>query len=291
MPSWTLVMRGSDQGRMSLASRYPRRRPVGRGRPGWFDAHGRLVYGLIGLVGFLIFWEVGSSAGFISKFFFSSPSAIVAAGIREVQIPRFWVDVRASMTEFLAGYLLAIVLAIPLGLLAGWYRRLSYALDPWLNFFNALPRIALLPVLLIAFGLGLASKIAVAFLGAFFAIIIPTIQGVRTVDRRLLDVATSFRASRWRVFRTVVAPATVPFIVTGLRLGIARALIGVVTGELYAATNGLGVMIKFASDALQTDRLLFGVLLFTATGLVGVEALRRLETYFQRWRPVRGTAQ
>jgi NitT/TauT family transport system permease protein len=93
------------------------------------------------------------------------------------------------------------------------------------------------------------------------------------------------------VFRTVVAPATVPFIVTGLRLGIARALIGVVTGELYAATNGLGVMIKFASDALQTDRLLFGVLLFTATGLVGVEALRRLETYFQRWRPVRGTAQ
>ena len=273
---------------MSLASRYPRPRTIGRtARFGWLDRHGRLVYGLIGIVGFIVFWEIGSRQGFISAYFFSSPTAILAAGIREVQIPRFWVDVRASLTEFVAGYALAIVLAIPLGLLAGWYRRLQYALDPWLNFLNALPRIALLPVIVIAVGLGLASKILVAFLGAFFAIIIPTIQGVRTVDRRYLDVATSFGASRRRVFLTVVAPATVPFIVTGLRLGIARALIGVVTGELYAATVGLGVMIKFASDALQTDRLLFGVLIFTFVGLIGVEGIRRLEKYFQRWRPMR----
>ena len=274
---------------MSLASRYPRRRPVGR-RAGWLGAHARLVYGLIGLVGFLAFWEIGSRVGFVSEYFFSRRSAIVEAGIVEVGIPRFWVDVWASLTEFLVGYLLAIVLAVPLGLLAGWYRRLQYALDPWLNFLNALPRIALLPVIVIAVGLGSGSKIAVAFLGAFFAIIIPTIQGVRTVDRRFLDVATSFRASRPRVFRTVVVPATVPFIVTGLRLGIARALIGVVTGELYAATVGLGVMIKFASDALQTDRLLFGVLIFTFTGLISVEGVRRLEKYFQRWRPVRAGA-
>jgi NitT/TauT family transport system permease protein len=248
------------------------------------------VYGSIGLFGFLAFWEIGARVGFVNTFFFASPSAILAAGAREVQVPRFWNDVRVSLTEFVAGYALAIVLAVPLGLLAGWYRRLQYLLDPWLNFLNALPRIALLPVLLIAFGLGIVSKAAVAFLGAFFAIIIPTIQGVRTVDRRFLDVATSFRASRWRVFRTVVFPATVPFIVTGLRLGIARALIGVVTGELYALTDGLGAMIKFASDAIQADRLLFGVLIFTFTGLICVEALRRLERYFQRWRPVRSGA-
>jgi NitT/TauT family transport system permease protein len=277
---------------MSLAARYPHRRPHRRAaHESWLGRHTRLVYGLIGLVGFLLFWEIGSRVGFVNRFFFSSPTGVIAAGIKEVQIPRFWVDVRASLTEFLAGYVLAIVLAVPLGLLTGWYRRLQYALDPWLNFLNALPRIALLPVILIAVGLGPASKILVAFLGAFFAIIIPTIQGVRTVDRRFLDVATSFGASRRRIFVTVVAPATVPFIVTGLRLGIARALIGVVTGELYAATNGLGVMIKFASDALQVDRMLFGVLLFTFAGLVGVEGVRRLERYFQRWRPSRlGTA-
>ena len=273
---------------MSLASRYPRPRRAGQlAGARWLGHHARLVYGVAGLVGFILFWEIGIRQGFISAQFFSRPSAIFEAGAREVQLARFWVDVRASASEFLIGYVLAVVLGIPLGLLTGWYRRLQYALDPWLNFLNSIPRFALLPVLLIAFGLGIWSKVAVVFLGAFFSVIIPTIQGVRTVDRRYLDVATSFGASRRTLFVSVVAPATVPFMVTGLRLGIARALIGVVTGELYAATQGLGVMIKFASDSLQTDRLLFGVLLFTFAGLIGVEALRRVETYFQRWRPVR----
>lgn len=272
---------------MSIASRYPRRRTDGPVRRGWLDRRGRLGYGLIGVVGFILIWEIGSRAGVINEFFFSRPTAIFAAGMVEVQIPRFWDDVRLSVTEFLAGYGLAIVVGIPLGLLAGWYRRLQYVLDPWLNFLNSLPRFALLPVIVIATGLGIWSKITVCFLGAVLAIIIPTIQGVRTVDRRYVDVASSFGASQPRLFATVVAPATVPFMVTGLRLGIARALIGVVTGELFAATGGLGFMIKKASDALQTDKLLFGVLIFTVAGIILVEAVRRIETRVQRWRPVR----
>lgn len=93
------------------------------------------------------------------------------------------------------------------------------------------------------------------------------------------------------LFRSVVLPATVPFIVTGLRIGVARALIGVVVGELYAATDGLGVMIKNASQLLQADRMLFGVLLFTVAGVVGVGAVRRVEKRFQRWRPAAGAAR
>jgi ABC-type nitrate/sulfonate/bicarbonate transport system permease component len=270
---------------MSIVSRYPRRLKRGRPPGGWFDRHGRLAYGLFGLVGFVLLWEFGSRLGVINAFFFSRPTAIVAAGAAAVQTGQFWDDARTSATEFAVGYLLAIVLGIPLGLLTGWYRRLQYVLDPWLNFMNSLPRFALLPVIVIATGLGIWSKIAVSFLGAFFAIVIPTIQGVRTVDRRYLDVASSFGASRPRLFATVVAPATVPFMVSGLRLGIGRALIGVVTGELFAATGGLGFMIKRASDTLQTDKLLFGVLIFTFAGLIGVESVRRLEVHFQRWRP------
>jgi NitT/TauT family transport system permease protein len=270
---------------MSIASRYPRRsRPTGRS---WLDRNGRLAYGLTGVVGFLVLWEVASRNGWISTFFFSMPTAIAQAGIIEVQRPEFWEDVQVSVTEFLAGYGLAVVVGIPLGLLTGWYRRLNYLLDPWLNFLNSLPRFALLPVIFIAFGLGIWSKIFVAFLGAWLAIMIPTIQGVRTVDRRFLDVAASFRASRSRLFMTVVAPATVPFMITGLRLGVARALIGVITGELLAATSGLGFFIKRASDTLQTDRLLFGVLIFTISGILLVELVRRIEVRFQRWRPVR----
>jgi len=245
----------------------------------------RAILGLVGFFGVILAWEIGGLLGIIDDAFFSRPSQILAAGAAEVQKPRFWTDVQASMLEFSAGYILAIVLAVPLGLAAGWFRKLQWALDPWLNFFNSLPRVALLPILVIFFGLGLGSKIAVVFLGAFFSIIIPTLQGVRTVERRLLDVATSFRAPRRMLFTTVVAPATVPFMVTGMRLGMARALIGVVTGELYAATIGLGVMIRRASEAREGDRMLFGVLIFTIAGIIGVELIRRLERRFQKWRP------
>jgi NitT/TauT family transport system permease protein len=245
----------------------------------------RFLLGAVGVVGFLLLWEAAARAGAINTAFFASPTMIVTAGIAEVQTPQFWANASVSAYEFFVGYGAAILLGVPLGLMAGWFVKLNYALDPWLNFFNALPRVALLPVLVIIFGLGIQSKIAVVFLGAFFSVIIPTVQGVRTVDRKYLDVATSFRANKRLLFTSVVGLATVPFIVTGLRLGMARGLIGVVTGELYAATEGLGVMIRRASEARQGDRMLFGVLLFTFAGIVGVEIIRAVERRFQKWRP------
>ena len=246
----------------------------------------RLLYGLAGIVAFLLVWELGSRAGIINEYFFGRPTGIVEAGIREVQTPRFWGDLAASFFEFASGFVLAIVLGVPIGLAAGRFRRLQYALDPWLNFFNSLPRIALLPVLVIIFGVfGPASKIAVVFLGAFFSIVIPTMQGVRTTDKRFVDVARSFRASERLMFRSVVIPSTVPFIITGLRLGVARALIGVVTAELYTQTEGIGVLIRRATENSDANRALFGVLLFTISGIVGVESVRRVEARYQKWRP------
>jgi ABC-type nitrate/sulfonate/bicarbonate transport system permease component len=260
--------------------------PPRRGRLRRLLANERLTLGLTGIVIFLALWELGSRAGVIDRSFFGRPTGIVEAGIKEVQTPRFWGDLFASVSEFAIGYVLAMALGIPIGLAAGRFRRLQYALDPWLNFFNSLPRIALLPVLVIMFGVfGPGSKIAVVFLGAFFSIVIPTMQGVRTTDRRYIDVARSFRASEQLLFRSVVIPSTVPFIITGLRLGIARALIGVVTAELYTQTEGIGVLIRRATELRQGDRALFGVLLFTISGIIGVEGIRRVEARFQKWRP------
>lgn len=257
------------------------------GRIGRLLQNERLLLGLAGIVVFLAAWEFGSRAGVIDRAFFGRPTGIIEAGIKEVQTPRFWGDFYASVTEFGIGYVLAILLGVPLGLAAGRFRRLQYALDPWLNFFNSLPRIALLPVLVIMFGVfGPGAKIAVVFLGAFFSIVIPTMQGVRTVDRRYVDVARSFGASEKLLFRSVVIPSTVPFIITGLRLGIARALIGVVTAELYTQTEGIGVLIRRATELRQGDRALFGVLIFTISGIIGVEAIRRVEARFQKWRPM-----
>ncbi|MCC6177002.1 MAG: ABC transporter permease [Chloroflexi bacterium] len=245
----------------------------------------RTILGVLSFVGFFVFWEVGASIGWVDLFFFSSPSRIIQAGINEVQLPRFWHDVWLSAQELFVGYIVAVVLGVPLGIVAGWYRRFNFFIDPWLNFMNSLPRVALLPLIVLWVGIGIWSKVIVVFLGAFFTIVINTLYGVRTVDKRLLDVAHSFDASQGRVFRTVVLPGSVPFILAGLRLGVGRALIGVIVGELYSSNAGLGHMISIASQTLQTDRLLFGVLLLTLMGVVLVEVLRVVEKRFQRWRP------
>jgi NitT/TauT family transport system permease protein len=249
----------------------------------------RTILGVASFVGFFLFWEVGAAVGWVDLFFFSSPSRILLAGFHEVQLARFWNDVRVSAQELFIGYALAVVLGVPLGIITGWYRRLNFFLDPWLNFMNALPRVALIPLIVLWVGIGIWSKVLVVFLGAFVTILINTLYGVRTVDKRFLDVADSFNASQGRIFTTVVMPGSVPFILAGLRLGVGRALIGVIVGELYSANAGLGYMIAIASQTLQTDRLLFGVVLLTLMGVVLVEVLRVIENRFQKWRPSVGS--
>jgi NitT/TauT family transport system permease protein len=249
----------------------------------WFRRHERAALGFAGVVGFIGFWELGSRAGVIDAFFFSRPSAIVAAGIAEVQLPRFWTDVRVSAWEFASGYLAAVALAIPIGLAFGWYRRLSYMADPWLNLLNSLPRVALLPLISLWLGIGIESKIAVVFLGAFFSVVIPTVQGVRTVDRRFLDVARSFGASQRRLFTSVVMPGTVPFIVTGLRLGVGRGLIGVVVAELFGSRAGLGRLISQAADSFNMPELFAGVVILAAAGIAMTAGFTWLERRLVPW--------
>ena len=263
------------------------RRPKGS-RVRKLVANERLLLGGAGVVIFLIIWEYASQNGLVNARWFPAPTLIAQAGLTEIQTEQFYNSLAKSLNAFFWGFALAIITGIPLGLATGWFKRLNYALDPWINFFNALPRVALLPILVIIFGvLGPEATIAVVFLGAFISILIVTVMGVRTVDRKYLDVANSFNASQRRIFTSVVALATIPFIITGLRIGMARALIGVVTGELYAwsRTGGLGSQIKVSSLGLDIDRMLFFVFIFTITGIAGVQVIKAIERRFQKWRP------
>jgi NitT/TauT family transport system permease protein len=235
-------------------------------------------------VGVFVVWEGASALGLTSKQFLSSPSLIIQAGIREVQIPRFWNDVRTSIAEFVSGYGLAVIAGVPLGLVIGWYRRVSYYFEPLLNFIYATPRVALLPLIVLWFGIGIGSKIAIVFLGAFVTILLNTYSGVRTVDHRHIAVAEAFGAGDAQTFRSVVFPSSIPFILAGLRLGIGRALIGVVVGELYASNAGIGFMLTVASNNFQIDRMLFGISLLILLGIVTVEAIRFLERRLAPWR-------
>jgi len=152
------------------------------------------------------------------------------------------------------------------------------------------PRVTLLPLLIIWFGIGIWSKVAVVFLGAVIPIVISALSGVKTNEARFLTMAQSFSASRPKIFVSIILPGTVPFLFTGLKYASGRALLGVVVGELYAATAGVGHMIADAGNMFQTDTLFFGVFVFTATGLSVVALLGMVERRFERWRPEVGAA-
>jgi NitT/TauT family transport system permease protein len=122
-------------------------------------------------------------------------------------------------------------------------------------------------------------------LGAVFPLLINTRDGVKTTPANLLTAARSFGASEWQIFKSVVLPSTIPFIITGLRLAVGRALIGVMVGELYAATAGIGFMITVAGATFQTDKVFVGVLVFAITGMVMTEIINRWEQRFDKWRP------
>ena len=165
---------------------------------------------------FLITWElVGNVFQLVNPMFMSAPSLIFKAGYELFRFGEIYNDLYVSGIEFIGGYFLAVVVAIPFGILVGWYKRASYVFDPFINAMNATPRVALLPLVIIWLGIGILSKVGIIFLGAVFSILINTRDGVKTTPMNLLTAARSFGASEWMVFKTVVLPSTVPFILTG----------------------------------------------------------------------------
>src|SRR3972149_6520959 len=249
------------------------------------------ILGTSAVILFLLTWEtIGNWAGLINPMFMSAPSLVWKAGVQLFASGEIYNDLRVSGLEFFWGYLLSVIFAVPFGIMVGWYRRASYVFDPFINAMNATPRIALLPLGIIWLGIGILSKVGIIFLGAVFPILINTRDGVKTTPHNLLTAARSFGAAEWQIFRSVVLPSTLPFILTGLRLGVGRALIGVMVGELYAATAGIGFMITVAGATFQTDKVFVGVFVFAITGVIAIELLTRLESRFDKWRPKVGAA-
>jgi NitT/TauT family transport system permease protein len=221
----------------------------------------------------------------------SAPSLIWKAAIQLFSSGEIYNDLYVSGIELFWGYLLSALVAIPFGISIGWYKKMSYIFDPFVNAMNATPRVALLPLVIIWLGIGILSKVGIIFLGAVFPILINTRDGVKTTPANLLTAARSFGASEWTLFKAVVLPSTIPFILTGLRLGLGRAIVGVMVGELYAATAGIGFMITVAGATFQTDKVFVGVLVFALTGMIGMELLTRVERRFDKWRPKVGSVE
>ena len=250
------------------------------------------ILGTVSVVLFLAVWElVGNVYQWINPLFMSAPSLILKAAIELFRSGEIWNDLYVSGVEFFWGFILSVVVGIPFGIAVGWYKRAAYIFDPFVNAMNATPRVALLPLIIIWLGIGILSKVGIIFLGSVFPLMINTRDGVKTTPVNLLNAAKSFSASQWQIFGSVVLPSTLPFILTGLRLAVGRALIGVFVGELYAATAGIGFMVTVAGATFQTDKVFVGILIFIIVGLVGTNALDRVERRFDKWRPKVGADQ
>jgi NitT/TauT family transport system permease protein len=252
----------------------------------FYVAHDKLILGGAAVFLFLAIWEWAGTSGAVNPLFSSSPTRIVRSFQLMAQTELMG-NILTSGKQFLAGFALAILIGIPLGILMGWYRPLEGLLDPFVSFFYATPRIALLPLMIIWLGIGERPIVAVIFLGAFFAILINTIAGVKNLDASLLRAAHSFGASSFQIFRTIALPGSVPFIVSGIRLGLGSALVGIVVGELWGAKSGVGYSMFLAANTFQTDKVFVGVVIIAIAGLTFSALLGRVEDHFQSWKPSR----
>jgi NitT/TauT family transport system permease protein len=234
---------------------------------------------------FLAFWEVSVLAGWANPLFTSSPSRIFAAGFEMFADGSIFPDLAVSGEEFALGYGLAVIVGVPFGILMGWYSRLNAVLDPFVNALYATPRIALMPLIIIWFGVDLSAKIAIIFLSTVFPILVNTMTGVRTMERDFVKVARSFGASDGQLFLTVALPSSVPNLLTGLRLGLGHALIGIVVGEMYGASAGIGFMMQSAGATFQTDKVMVGIIIIAAAGMAMTQILKMIEKRFDAWRP------
>lgn len=256
----------------------PSQRPFrsGRGQAAVSVAAVALFFGL---------WEALGGSGLVHPLFISSPSRILAAAAGLFGSGEIWPHVAASLGEFGLGFGLAIVVGVPLGMIAGWYQVVFAAVNPFVAGLNATPRVALMPLIILWLGIGLSSKVALVFLGAVFPILLNMMTAMRTLDPYLLKAARSFGADDGQVFWTLAFPSSIPFLVAALRLGAGRALVGVVVAEMYMSNLGLGYLVARYGSTLQTDKLFVGIGIITSVGVLLDVILRRLERRFEAWRP------
>lgn len=250
--------------------------------PTTLQRYERLFLPTVTIVAILALWELYGQVTEINPLFFSYPSRIFTALVEWVRGP-FFGDLATSATEFGIGMLIGL-LGIPLGLVIGSVRRLEMAFDPIINGLYSTPMLALTPLFVIWFGLGIASKVAVVALMALFPLLINTAEGVTTVDRNLVRAAQSFGANRLQTYVDVIFPSTVPFIVSGMRLAIGRAIVGVVIGEFIAAVDGVGYRIRATAGVFNTPAYLAGVAVLIVASVLLNLLLKRLEKRLAPWR-------
>ncbi len=229
-------------------------------------------------------WEGAARLGMIDARFFPPPSSIIHQFGVLVANGELADNLLASLRRLFLGMLLGGVPALFLGLAMGISRPLRAAIDPLISATYPVPKSAILPLVLLIFGLGELSKVVMVALGAFYPILINTVMGVANIDKIYLDVGHNFRASRWQVFRTIALPGALPSIMAGIKLAMGMGLILIAISEMVAAPNGIGYMIWNAWQVLTVDTMYVGLLVIALLGFIFSTILDEVERWLIPWK-------
>jgi NitT/TauT family transport system permease protein len=222
-------------------------------------------------------------SGLVKPALVPAPTEVAARFWTMLTRERFVVDIAMSSERVVLGVALGILCAVPVGFLLGWYRPVRRFVDPLINFFRALPPIALIPLVIVYFGIGELAKVVILFYAAFFAGVIVMYEGIAQISPIYLRVARTLGATDLEIFRRVVVPLTVPHILTALRVALGVAWATLVASELIAAQQGLGAVIQNASSFFRLDTIYVGIIAIGAIALVMDLALRGLTRRLVAW--------
>lgn len=233
----------------------------------------------------LITWEIAGRR--LGDFFLAPPSSLVSAAGELLESGELVDATINSLYSLMVGFGLASLIGIGLGYFMGWYKPVAKVIDPFVNAAYVIPVAALVPVIIIWFGLGTTSRILVVMLFCVFEVLVSTYTGVKNVDPMLIDVGRSFGASRIGLFRKVVFFASLPYIFAGLRMGASRAIKGMVIAELLFAVTGLGGAIQTAANYYRTDIVFVYVIVIALLGIVLSGAIQLIERVVTPWKQER----
>jgi len=232
----------------------------------------------------LLVWEAVGRFGLVDVRFFPPPTAIADTFARLVSSGELWSNTVTSLGRIVIGFLIGAVPGLILGVVMGLSRFVRAALNPMVGALYPIPKSAILPLLLLVFGLGEASKYAIVASGVFFLVLLNTAAGVLSIEPVYLDVGRNFGASRLQTFVTIALPGALPLIFTGIRLAWGIALVLIVVGEIFASQSGLGYLINNAYQTFQIEKMYAGLIVMSVIGYASFLLLDELQRWLVPWR-------
>jgi len=214
---------------------------------------------------------------------FSSPAQIVQSFVSKAESGVIWLNTRMSLFRVLCGFLLGFIISIPVAFLMSWYKVFRNLVEPWIQFIRNIPPLAYIPLVIAGVGVGESAKVVVIFVATFLVNVITVYQGIRDVDVTLIKAARVLGASDKDIFLKVIIPASVPFLLVGMRLGLSTALTTLIAAEMTGASSGLGMMITSAGEYYDMPTVLMGILVIGVIGLLFEQIVKFLERKLTSW--------